>query len=251
MESACQDHQHLHVVKYTDQYTFCWLYPQCLAQVTTLSLKTLNWLPVTTLGSFIGYWRHISNFNPKFTLNYKFLCPTANSVSHDDVIQQLKFNISKIELDPHPTPTLGCVPLVFQISVNGNSILLLDQNLVVTFDSFLSHIICPIHQQLLQTLLKNTVTSATSHPYLTIFCWDYFNSLLTSLQSSTLLTLWPVPFKTQTISRLYNGFHLMQNQVLSPYHGLQGSIQPDLIYCSSLGSLCFRHNTLITSPWTH
>lgn len=57
-------------------------------------------------------------------------------------------------------------------------------------------------------------------------------------------TGWHYHFKTQAISYIYSGFYFLQNQVLSPYHGLKCSTQSDLIFYSPPDSPCFRKNAL-------
>lgn len=106
------------------------------------------------------------------TLNYKLIHPTASSVHQSDVIQQLKFDLSKIELN---FPPETCFPLVFQTSTNGNSILLLLGPkilwLPLTLFFVISHV--PHVSNSFSLYLKIKPTSITSHLHLKApsFAW--------------------------------------------------------------------------------
>lgn len=219
--------------------------------------KTFTWFPVTTLGFFICYWPHISNFNPKFYSKLQ-IHMSRLPTQYLTLMSYSNTSLTCLKLNSPPSPTPSCFLLVFQISINGNSILLLYQKSYghLWLSSF-SHSMS--YPSAIPADFKNTVHinhfSLSPHP--TISCLYYFNSLLTSLQNSTPDPLvcspstgWHISFKTQATSCPYSGIHLLQHQVLSPNHGLRGSIQSDFINCSSLGSPFFRYNAFLTSPRT-
>lgn len=98
-------------------------------------------------------------------------------------------SLTRLKLNSPRPPTPSCFLLVFQISINGNSILLLYQKSYGhLWLSPFSHSMS--YPSAIPADFKNTahINHFSLSPHPTISCLYYFNSLLTSLQNSTLLT---------------------------------------------------------------
>lgn len=161
----------------------------------------------------------------------------------------INFNWSKIELDS-PLPQQACFPL----SSKSQYFCCWTKNLVVTLTLFLhpiSHSSAIPVDFIWKYSLHQLLLTPTPPNHLLLRLFQQTLKLVSKIPHSwpmvcLLFTGWHVPFKTQAISCLCNSFHLVQNQVPRPYHGLQGSIPP-----SSTALLWAHPASFLTSPRTH